>query len=470
MKNKIISLFIALALLLTPTSFAEYENTAALYEDYLDAFAGYIERIYVGDVSKEDLYKKALKNLVGDDMNAVKQAMEGMMDALDEYCYIVCDQDFADYTEDTVGVRGIVGIYMQKKNDQILVEDTMPGYPAEKAGVLKGDVILSVDGVSVGGLSLTDVSNLIVGDEGIPVNIKVLRGSTTHSFDMVRVVETIDPIVYFEDGNVFYIGISTFNNYTEQYFSEALNYAKARGYKNIIIDLRNNSGGQFNQAIALAQHFVPKGKKIVSLEYKNPVNNKEYFSKNPDATLKPVVLINEYSASASEIFAGALKDNNCGYVIGMPSYGKGVVQQFRVLPEINGGVGITIANYKTPSGISIEKTGIKPNLKVQNKLEYLPVETYAEFDYTEKPTVGSTGQNVLALEQRLNAMGYDVGEVDDKFTEETKNAVEIFQSLNDLYSYGVADITTMVKINNIANKYQQLVDLQYEAAIEYFNN
>lgn len=472
-RKRLVSLLLVLMMafsLAAPAAIAEEVVPPEILEEFLNAYAHYIQSQYVGDVTMEELYKKALTALIGSNEELLKVAMGGMLDALDEYAYFLTGEEYHDFTDQITGAQGVIGITMQKDSDEIIVMSVLDDMPAQAAGVLPGDVITSVNGVSTEGKSTNDVAQMMAGDVGASITITISRNGTPYTFTMTRALQKVNPVVYGFQDDVAYIAIETFNAYTDEYLSEALKEADDRGITKIILDLRYNGGGQLSQAVAVASHFVDKKKPVVTIKYKNEQFNETYNSTAETTKYQVAVLVNEYSASASEIVTAAIQDNECGYVIGTRTYGKGTVQSFMPIPAVDGGVGITIAHYYTPNDVCIDKKGIQPDLTVYNKSEPLPLDTYQPLDYMDKPTVGTVNDNVLAIEQRLSAMGYNVGTVDREFTQETADAVTLFQANNNLFPYGVADLTTQIAIHNRSIQYKQVLDVQLDTAFEYMKS
>lgn len=255
-----------------------------------------------------------------------------------------------------------VGISFQLLNDTVTVVEVIAGGPAERAGLQPGDRILSSNGKDLTGSELTNdmVFKNLRGPKGTKVNLKVRRQTAKEplSFDIVRddiPVNSVDA-VYMASPEVGYLRVSKFGNGTYDEFFNALTELQSEGARKFVIDLRGNSGGFMDQAIYMANEFLPKGSMIVYSKGRLPLNETVAVADGNGSfqNAEVTVLIDEYSASASEIFAGAIQDNDRGLVIGRRSFGKGLVQNQTILPD-SSAIRLTVARYYTPSGRCIQK-------------------------------------------------------------------------------------------------------------------
>lgn len=255
-----------------------------------------------------------------------------------------------------------VGISFQLLNDTVTVVEVIAGGPAERAGLQPGDRILSSNGKDLTGSELTNdmVFKNLRGPKGTKVNLKVRRQTAKEplSFDIVRddiPVNSVDA-VYMAAPEVGYLRVSKFGNGTYDEFFNALTELQSEGARKFVIDLRGNSGGFMDQAIYMANEFLPKGSMIVYSKGRLPLNETVAVADGNGSfqNAEVTVLIDEYSASASEIFAGAIQDNDRGLVIGRRSFGKGLVQNQTILPD-SSAIRLTVARYYTPSGRCIQK-------------------------------------------------------------------------------------------------------------------
>lgn len=261
-----------------------------------------------------------------------------------------------------------IGIYIMLNpyNNEITVISVIKDSPAEKAGIEKLDKILEINGERMTADDFTRAADLLKGEAGTEVRILVESVSgATKNITLKRENIIIKSVNYEKKNEFGYIEINSFGTDTAEEFDKAYEDLNNQGIKGLIIDLRDNGGGIYDEVIAIANRILPKNSLIVYTEDKNGKQDKEY-SDNGDITLPIVILINENSASASEILAGAIKDNKRGTLVGENTYGKGLVQGLYSLKD-GTAIKVTIAKYFTPSGVCIEGIGIKPDIELEQK-------------------------------------------------------------------------------------------------------
>ncbi len=341
----------------------------ALFGDVL----GIVEKAYVVPV---------------DDKKLIEAALQGMMGALDPHSNYLPPGGYDELQERTSGVYSGVGLTIQAEGGLVKVISPMDGGPAARAGVNAGDVISSIEGQSAAGLTVSQVSEKLRGAVGTSVQVTFLRdGEDPREVTLTREVIRIDSVTGRLEGDFAYLRVSTFNENTGRELGETIARLKAANpaIKGYVLDLRNNGGGLLDAAIAVSDAFLERGE-IVSQRGRNADQIRRYGARPGDLTggLPVVVLINYGSASASEIVAGALKDHQRATIVGLTSFGKGSVQT--VIPLRNGADGalsITTARYFTPSGGSIQKIGIEPDLEVSRSLAEARIVSRSNFIYSE---------------------------------------------------------------------------------------
>jgi len=321
-----------------------------LFGDVLDT----VERQYVTDV---------------DDTKLIQSAIDGMLTSLDPHSGYLDPESFDDMRDQTRGEYGGLGIEVTSEDGVVKVISPMDGTPAAVAGIKAGDYITAVNGESVLGLSVNEAVKQMRGRPGEAVTLTIAR-EKSDPFDVKVVREVIKPksATAKMDGDFGVLRIGSFNEKTTDEAQQAflkLRQANPK-MKGVVIDLRNNPGGLLDQAVAVSDLFL-EGGEIVSQRGRDPRDVERYNARPGDMTggLPIVVLINSGSASAAEIVAGALQDRKRGEVVGITSFGKGSVQT--VIPlrgGMDGALKLTTARYYTPSGRSIQKTGIEPDLEV----------------------------------------------------------------------------------------------------------
>lgn len=319
----------------------------------LSKYRRLIEQYYLGDVDENKLKEGAIKGYI-----------EGLEDPYTEY---ISKEEMEDYLADATGNFVGIGIYMVKDTEagKIMVLSPIKGSPAEKAGILPGDLIISVDGVQYTAEEMSVASNKIKGEAGSTVKIEILRGTETKSFELKRENIKVNPV----EGKVLenkigYIEFSSFDEGTAKEFKAKYEELEKQGIQSLIIDLRNNGGGIVDEALEIADYILEKDDVIL---YEVDKNNNEEIEKSenhPIIDLPIILLTNENTASSSEILAGALKDHGKAKIVGTKTYGKGVIQQLLTLPD-GSGLKITAEEYLTPNKTKINKIGIEPDEKVE---------------------------------------------------------------------------------------------------------
>ena len=312
-----------------------------------------VERKYVNDVDTDTIINGAISGMVG-----------SLGDPHSLYMDVEKYEKLKSQTEGSFGGVGIVMSFQDK--DKVMVSSVLEESPAQSAGILAGDQIMAVDGVSVTDYQPEETAAHIRGKEGTEVVLTIHReGAEDKDYSITRsniLFKTAAGEMIPEHPNVGYIRIASFSENTAKEFKENYDKLATEGMKGLIIDLRSNPGGLVTSCVDIANMVVPKGD-VVSIIDKS--GNKEVYVSELEETKYPiVVLIDENSASASEILAGALQDTGAATLVGNKSFGKGSVQI--VLPLLAGdAVKMTIAKYYTPSGRSIDGTGIEPDVKVE---------------------------------------------------------------------------------------------------------
>ncbi len=292
---------------------------------------------------------------------------DGMLDSLgDPYSEYYSEAELEEVRQDTKGIYYGIGAYISLDTDTSLpiITGTISGTPAEEAGLQADDIIYKIDGQETTGMTTTEVVALIKGAEHTTVTLTLVREGET--IDVVverRKVES--PTVRYEmkDNNTGYIQITEFDDVTTDQFTEAMAVLKGQGMTGLIIDLRSNGGGNLSTCCDIARQILPQGL-IVYTEDKYGKREEFKCDGKNEIDLPLVVLVNGYSASASEILTGAIKDYGIGTIMGTKTYGKGIVQQIMSLGD-GTAVKMTISKYYTPNGNYIHETGIEPDIEVE---------------------------------------------------------------------------------------------------------
>lgn len=303
------------------------------------------------------------------------QVIEGMVEGLgDRYTVFMDPEEYRNLKESMSGGNfGGVGIYIElnKENgNRLTVSRPIPDSPASDAGLKEGDVILAIDGESTVGFTIDDAQSRLRGAIGSPVTLTLRRLNQDRPFDVVlkrdniRVSSVTSSLEEIDGHKIGYMRLQMFGEKTDEELEGAMRALENEGAEGYMLDLRNNGGGYIVSAVDVVSKFVPTGSVVTSVEERG-TGNKIYRSRPSLRTPKPLILlINQYSASASEITAAALADYEAAKLIGVKSFGKGSVQKIFSLPD-GSGVKITTAHYHTPTGKDINEVGIEPHEKVE---------------------------------------------------------------------------------------------------------
>lgn len=389
---------------------------------------------------------------------------DGFFNTLDDYSVYYSPKEYQAMLESTAGEFIGIGVQIIESNGQIVVVTPLPGSPALEAGIKAGDIIKYVDGYDITGVTSSQASLLIRGEEGTHVKIGIIRGNENLNFDIIRrtiVTSTVEGKIM--DNNMGYLKVTDFSDNTVQLVKKELEKFDEKNVEKIVIDMRNNGGGTLNSAVDMLNLFVTEGP-VVYVDY---ATGKEdiYESKLKEQKYEIAVLINEGSASATEIFAGAVKYKNEGIIVGTKSFGKGVVQT--LYPLVDGsGVKFTTAEYFSVNRTPVHKIGITPDIVVENEKQDLS--KYPQFSKTKKPILGTVSLDVLAAEMILETLGYKINEPDGVYDQKSFDQIVKFQKDNFLYAYGTIDITTQNTLYNALVKHtaNNTVDLQLKTAVE----
>jgi carboxyl-terminal processing protease len=459
---------------------------------YLDSIMDFIRDEYYGEeITREDLTDSAIR---------------GMFNSLDIYTTYYNNEEKDVFMDSITGTFGGIGVTMTISEDYIVVTDVLSPSPAEKAGIMQGDRIVEANGTKLLKATLEQAASVIKGEPGTTVKLGILRGGGSEIIyiDVIREIIKINPVSYENRNGIGYIKLDTFNDNTDEQMTNALKYFDKIGIDKIVLDLRDNPGGDVGQAVAVARKFVPEGL-ITKLDYKSPkYEDLEYYSSLKSPKYKLAVLVNEMSASASEIVSGAIQDTNAGKLVGTRTYGKAKFQAilpllseeayikyrdlyglytvnamdlyyFGIYPdedEIGGYAKMTLGVYYTPKGRLIDGSGLMPDIKASDPepLDGLYINDIKRLSKTTELKLNSLGSDVFNAKKILKMMGYGVNTLDTSFDAELESVLKEYQAQNNIKASGVLDIKTQIFLNvdllNLIMKY----DGQYSAAVHYLNN
>lgn len=322
----------------------------------LKNFREAIDKYYIGEIDEQKMLDETIKGYIN-----------GLDDEYSEY---MTEEEWNEFQANALGNYVGIGIYMSvDENGNVVVVSPIKGTPAEQAGLQSGDVIVNVNDENVLGMSSDLVSSKIKGEEGSKVKITVLRESEYLDFEVERkAIKVYHVETEMLENDIGYISLLTFDEGCAEELKAKYEEIKAKGAKKIILDLRNNTGGIVDETLEIADYILPKDSKVLITVDSD--GNKETSVTKQDAIMNEelVVLVNEYSASASEILVGALKDHERAKIVGKNTYGKGVIQSVFLLTD-GSALKLTINEYFTPNETKINKVGIKPDYEIDQNSE-----------------------------------------------------------------------------------------------------
>ena len=347
--------------LIVPKTYAsDHHEDIDLFKLFLRVFTE-AEKKYVDEIDKDQLMDSALK---------------GMLNSLDPYSTYLSEEDFEEMDIDTKGFYGGLGLEVTlDDNGFVRIVSPIDDTPGSRAGLISGDYITGIDGEDVYGMSLDEAVDRMRGYANTSIILTIYRDGDDAPFDVeiVREIIQITPVKFelLED-NIGYIRISSFNDIADKKIVSAVKEINKKSdniIKGFIIDIRNNPGGLLDQAIKVTDLFMDKGE-IVSTKTRDQSRKQRFFAKKGDITngAEIIIITNGGSASASEIFAGALGDNKRATIIGTKTYGKGSVQSIIPLGSGDGAIRLTTGKYYTPNDTSIDKVGIMPIYIIENQI------------------------------------------------------------------------------------------------------
>lgn len=302
-----------------------------------------------------------------DEEKLTNAALKGMASGTgDDYAYYYSAEEYAALQKQNEGNFVGIGILTSMdENGAVRIIDVYDNTPASEAGLTAGDQMIEINGVSYEGLDLNGFLGNVIAEDGAENTIKVLRDGEELTFTIVaREVHTPSVSYRMLTDTIGYIRVSTFHGTCVQETEDALKDLKEQGMTALVFDLRDNLGGSLYDALDIADFFLPKNHVITSLRSRSDEEEK-FYTKTDGMDIPMVLLVNGYSASASELVAGALKDYDAAYLIGTTTFGKGIVQSYFGIPETNGMLKITTEAYYTPNGVCVHGTGIEPDQVVE---------------------------------------------------------------------------------------------------------
>lgn len=395
-------------------------------------------------------------------------ALTGIMSSLNDPHSVYMKSTVASqFNTQIEGKISGIGAEVTMNNGYLTVVSPIKNSPAERGGILAKDIILSVNGESLEGLTLEEAVSKLRGTKGTKVKLEVRREGVNELIQISLIRDDIDiETVYSEvtEDGVGIITISQFALNTAERFKQELSQLEKKKINGLVIDVRNNPGGVLDGVTEITQLMVDEGKAIVQVEYKGGKRTKTYAKGGKQKSYPIVVLINGGSASASEILAGALSESAGATVVGETSYGKGTVQvSYNSLLSDGGLIKMTVAKWLTPKGNWINGVGIKPTVEVKPA----DVFTATRFTFDDPIIAGEYNTNVKSMQVMLDALGYKVDRTDGFFSDETLAELKHFQNKQGLKVTGQLDKETATKLEALTVDYIRapINDVQLQKAL-----
>jgi len=468
-------LVLLLAVMMTfgcSVAYAEEGNIESLYFDAI--FANMVAN-YKFDMDMAPLVAELANKILAEHPEMLEELVDTASNYMDQYSDYYTPEELAEFNTMFNASYVGIGVIVQRTVGAVSIVSVTGGSSAAQAGLMAGDRIVKVNGVDVTDYSVDELTPLIKGEEGTQVQITVLRGEQELTKTVTRASIRGNTVGYQKiENGIGYLQIASFNTGTPAEMNNADMFFRNNRIKKLIIDLRDNPGGEMVSVVHTLSYFVPKGKTVISVEYANEMRNTSLRSVG-NVVKKPyydkiVVLINGESASGAELFAGNIRDYKLGTLVGVTTLGKGTVQEFMSLPSIGGielgAIKMTTAEYFLPSGEQINGKGITPDRWVANRYIRLDTSEMEPLDTLRDYKEGDSGNGVLAIKQRFDAVGYFVGEVNNQFDRELTIAVRQYQRAGGLEPTGIMDYKTMSQFSRDLDEIRFEIDEQFNTALE----
>ncbi|MBE7034623.1 MAG: PDZ domain-containing protein [Ruminococcaceae bacterium] len=471
--RKLLALLLSFMMLLS-AGIVSAEDTANLETIYYQQVMNTIMHNHPFEVNTEDIARAVAKAALAKHPELLEELIAETVGQLDDYTTYLTQEETTDFSNFVNAEYVGIGVSIERIVGAIEVTGVFSGSPAEQAGISAGDRFIQVDGQDVTDYNVNQLMDLVRGEAGTTVQLTMERDGKRMEFLVARAAVEQNSVNYAEiEPGMGYLQITIFNGKTPSEIKEADKFFRERKIKKIMIDLRDNPGGELLGVVGALGYFVPNGKNVVSIRYGNEARN---------TTLRSVgglksryytniaVLVNENSASGAELFAGNIRDHGLGKLVGCRTFGKGTVQEFVNLMNNDahqlGTIKLTTAEYYLPGGDRVHDVGIYPQYNIENRVGRLDTSAFEPMQFAESFQKGDSGKAILALKQRFSALGYYVGEIDDQYDGELVLSVKQFQQGYGLPVSGVMDMDTQTLFSSTVNRARVTYDDQYDRAYE----
>lgn len=452
MKLKKIALAVLISISVSPSFLFAQEQEIKKDEEYFKNMKSMIQEKYEGDITQEEL---------------IQGAINGMFDALDKHSMYMNKEEANEFQSEGSGKYYGVGARLSVDDGKLKVLEVFEESPAHSAGLLPGDIVSYIEKEKIENLkTIYPIIPKIRGEKDSTLNVTVLRNGKEIKLSMKRAEFEEKNVEYkLIDEKIGYIKIRQFAQNSYRQTREAIRFLKSKNIEKVVLDLRGNPGGSLAEVYAIGQKFLNEGDYII-IKHKGELVT-ELKAKDKPQFQNVAVLINEDSASASEILSGSIQDMKTGILIGKTTYGKGSVQN--LYPLINGeAFKITTNKYYLPSGRSIEGVGVKPDIEIERFLDQKRIEKIPPIEENTSFQKDDIDISIVAIQEMLDIMKYKITDKKGYFGISTQGQIKQFQKDFALEVTGVADIKTCEKLKSKFKEYliKDDMDAQLQKAIE----
>lgn len=470
---RVLALCLVICLTFGGTVFAQGEESFEAL--YFDTILSALYDNYQFEVDSEGILRAIAEKALSEHPEMLEELINAAADQFDPYTDYLTAGEMTAFSQSLSQEYVGIGVIVHRVTGAVGVESVIKNSPAFEAGLESGDRFLEVDGKDVRDASIDELTALVKGPEGTTVNLLIDRNGEMIHVTVTRAAVQASSVEYKELAEgIGYLSILTFNENTPKDVKEADTFFRSKRIKKLVVDLRDNPGGSLISVVETLGFFVPAGKTVVTTEYKSRPD-RPHSLRSVGGLKRPyyklAVLVNKNTASASEIFAGNIRDYKLGTLIGETTFGKGTVQEFMNLLSLDehemGSIKLTVAEYVLPNGEKIHGKGIEPDILVKNKKVRIDESEFAPFEYQGVYQEGDSGAGVLAIKQRFNLLGYYVGEIDENYDKELALSVKSYQKAAGLPVTGAMDIEMQIHFTNLLSEVRLLVDSQLDSAVAH---
>lgn len=464
--KRFLALLIAFTTLMGLCTFVYAEESYSVEERSYDTVMQLIKLFAISEKSDTQILEEALLNMAEEDSESLYKVLDAIAKTVDEYSCYYSPEEYEAFRKSLSGTVCGIGVTAIVEDGAFTVVTLLEGGSAKEGGIEPGDKIIEANGVDITGDKADNASSYITGEQGTMVTVKVKKANgEIKEYTLERRIVIVPSVAgeILENENIAYILINSFTENTHVEIEKLLKEYKEKGIEKLIVDLRYNGGGVMDSGIASAELFMEKDKVIISTKGKSSEETQYYKSEKDGYKFKTVLLTNEYTASAAEIFACALIDNGYAESVGNTTYGKACAQGLYPI-GIGGALRLTVLNYYTPKGNFINKTGIPATYHVENKTYKLAEDELPKLSFTHKFNSGDVHEDVEKIEEMLYTLNYLKESPDKTYGEATKKAVTDYQAAVGLFPYGVCDMTTQSYLINSYSEVEFTEDTQLEYA------